>query len=43
LLVSTVVLLALVKPRPAPEIIVGGSEPPRITPDPDEIHLGGIQ
>jgi len=43
LLVATVVLLVLVKPRPAPQVIVGGEEPPRVTPDPDQISLGGIE
>ncbi|MFZ3212149.1 MAG: CPBP family intramembrane glutamic endopeptidase [Terriglobales bacterium] len=43
LLVATAALLLFVKPRPAPEIIVGGDEPPRITPGPDQISLGGIQ
>jgi hypothetical protein len=41
-LAAIVVLVALVKQRSAPEIIVGRSEqPPRITPD--ESPLGGIQ
>jgi len=35
--------VALVKPRPAPEIIVGGAGPPRINPGPDQIPLAGIQ
>jgi uncharacterized protein len=43
LLVASVILLALVKQRPAPEIVVGGDEPPPIIPGPDQIPLGGIQ
>ena len=37
------VLLMLLRPRPAPEIIVRQDKPPRITPDPDQIPLRRIQ
>ena len=43
LLVATAVLLLFVKPRPAPEVILGGDQPPQITPGSDQIPLGGIQ
>jgi len=43
LVVASVVLLTLVKPRPAPQTIVGEDKPPAITPGPDQISLGGIQ
>lgn len=40
-LAAITVLLALVRPRPAPEIIVRADKPPRITPD--QIPLGRSQ
>lgn len=43
LLVASVVLLLVVKPRPAPGIAVMGMPPPGITPGPDESHASSIQ
>lgn len=41
ILAAIAVLLALVRPRPAPEVIVSSDQPPHITPD--HISLGRIQ
>lgn len=43
LVVASVALLTLVKPRSAPQTIVGEDKPPAITPGPSQISLGGIQ